>query len=69
MSSETRTKVVNTHPENHALTHTSSHYFQALCPSLSECLNEVWKGDMGMKGSKEESEGEDGRQTHDAGEL
>ncbi|KAM9501061.1 protein canopy 4 [Clarias gariepinus] len=39
--------------------------------SESECLKEVWKGDMGVKGSAEESEGEpeeDG-QTHDAGEL
>uniref|UniRef100_A0A671NK13 Protein canopy 4-like n=1 Tax=Sinocyclocheilus anshuiensis TaxID=1608454 RepID=A0A671NK13_9TELE len=37
--------------------------------SDQECLNEVWKGDMGVKGSKEESEGENGRQNHDAGEL
>lgn len=37
--------------------------------SDQECLDEVWKGDLGMKQSKEESEGEDGRQTHDAGEL
>uniref|UniRef100_A0A8C1WT68 Canopy FGF signaling regulator 4 n=1 Tax=Cyprinus carpio TaxID=7962 RepID=A0A8C1WT68_CYPCA len=29
----------------------------------------VWKGNKGVKRSKEESEGENGRQTHDAGEL
>uniref|UniRef100_A0A673M6W7 Protein canopy 4-like n=1 Tax=Sinocyclocheilus rhinocerous TaxID=307959 RepID=A0A673M6W7_9TELE len=43
--------------------------FPSLILSLSECLNEVWKGDMGVKGSKEESEGENGRQNHDAGEM
>ncbi|KAI4897057.1 hypothetical protein NFI96_011405 [Prochilodus magdalenae] len=41
--------------------------------SESECLNEVWKGDLGVKGSAEESES-DGKSegeehTHDAGEL
>uniref|UniRef100_A0A3P9ADC3 DUF3456 domain-containing protein n=1 Tax=Esox lucius TaxID=8010 RepID=A0A3P9ADC3_ESOLU len=36
-----------------------------------ECLQEVWKGDMGIKGSGEEaaSEGEGEGKTHDAGEL
>ncbi|XP_051567371.1 protein canopy 4-like [Myxocyprinus asiaticus] len=37
--------------------------------SDQECLKEAWKGDMGMKGSKEENEGEGRRQTHDTGEL
>lgn len=37
--------------------------------SDQECLTEIWKGDMGMKGSEEESEGKDGKKTHDAGEL
>ncbi|XP_007242073.2 protein canopy 4 isoform X2 [Astyanax mexicanus] len=38
-----------------------------------ECLKEVWKGDMGTKGTAEESESESNKegdgQTHDAGEL
>ncbi|XP_030634998.1 protein canopy 4 [Chanos chanos] len=38
-----------------------------------ECLNEMWKGDMGKKESKEEAvneeEGEDRGKTHDAGEF
>uniref|UniRef100_A0A8C7PBE1 Uncharacterized protein n=1 Tax=Oncorhynchus mykiss TaxID=8022 RepID=A0A8C7PBE1_ONCMY len=39
--------------------------------SLSECLREVWKGDMGTKGLNEEiaSKGEGGGKTDDAGEL
>ncbi|KAL6490771.1 hypothetical protein MHYP_G00011160 [Metynnis hypsauchen] len=41
--------------------------------SDSECLKEIWKGDMGTKGSTEESESDDGREgerrMHDAGEL
>ncbi|KAK3546165.1 hypothetical protein QTP70_025142 [Hemibagrus guttatus] len=39
--------------------------------SESECLNEVWKGDMGVKGStvESETEREEDGQTHDAGEL
>ncbi|KAI7814546.1 protein canopy 4 precursor, partial [Triplophysa rosa] len=34
-----------------------------------ECLKEAWKGDMGIKGSKEESEKEGIRLTHDSAEL
>lgn len=39
----------------------------------SECLNEVWKGDMGTKGAAEDEKApsddtEEGK-THDAGEL
>ncbi|XP_071189835.1 protein canopy 4 [Salvelinus alpinus] len=39
--------------------------------SEQECLQEVWKGDMGKKGSKVQvaSEGEGRGKTHDAGEL
>ncbi|KTG46672.1 hypothetical protein cypCar_00005445 [Cyprinus carpio] len=37
--------------------------------SDQECLNKVWKADKGVKRSKEESEGENGRQTHDTGDL
>lgn len=38
---------------------------------LSECLKEVWKGDTGLEGAEQKTEGgegEDGK-THDAGEL
>lgn len=47
-------------------------------PPPSECLEEVWKGDMGAKGEAEEEartseraeeEGENEQKTHDAGEL
>lgn len=37
--------------------------------SDQECLNEIWKGDMGINGSEEDSEGKDGKATHDVGEL
>ncbi|XP_064184945.1 protein canopy 4 [Anguilla rostrata] len=39
--------------------------------SEMECLAEVWKGDMGVKGSEEKaaSDGESEEKTHDAGEL
>lgn len=40
--------------------------------SEQECLKEVWKGDMGKKGMKEEANSEGGEEigkTHDAGEL
>ncbi|MCI4377301.1 hypothetical protein PGIGA_G00201970 [Pangasianodon gigas] len=39
--------------------------------SETECLKEVWKGDLGVKGStvESESEREEDGQTHDAGEL
>lgn len=37
---------------------------------LSECINEVWKGDMGTKGPAEsESTDEEEGKTHDGGEL
>lgn len=50
------------------LTNMLSHYFHfSLC--LLECLNEIWKGDMGINGSEEDSEGKDGKATHDVGEL
>lgn len=42
---------------------------QDLTSFLSECLNEVWKGDMGMKESVQESDVKGGRPTHDSGEL
>lgn len=39
-------------------------------PPLSECINEVWKGDMGTKGQAEsENTDEEEGKTHDAGEL
>ncbi len=59
----------NTQSRNIILPVRIRHCFQALFDLFSECLNEVWKGDMGVKGFKEEGEGENGRQTHDAGEL
>ncbi|KAJ8008325.1 hypothetical protein DPEC_G00103660 [Dallia pectoralis] len=39
--------------------------------SEQECLQEVWKGDLGMKGLEEEAASEEGKgvKTHDAGEL
>ncbi|KAJ8254784.1 hypothetical protein GJAV_G00197310 [Gymnothorax javanicus] len=39
--------------------------------SEKECLTEVWKGDMGLKGSEEKpaSDGEGEERSHDAGEL
>lgn len=37
--------------------------------SDQECLKEVWKGDMGMKESVQESDVEGEKQTHDSGEL
>lgn len=45
----------------------------SLC--LSECINEVWKGDPGTKGgaesdgAEEEGANEEEGKTHDAGEL
>lgn len=47
------------------------HISVCLFCSFSECLKEVWKGDVGVKGPtvESESEPEEDGQTHDAGEL
>lgn len=37
--------------------------------SFSECLNEIWKGDLGVKGSGKITESNNEKDEHDAGEL
>lgn len=57
---------------------TSSHVFFLFSLLPSECIKEVWKGDMGTKGGAKEAESdgteeeganEEEGKTHDAGEL